>query len=95
MTSHTTERFRDVYAKLPDKVREQADKAYELFRQNPQHPSLRYKQVHATKLVYSARISSQYRALAVCEGNDVIWFWIGSHAEYDRLVANLSRQTSV
>jgi mRNA-degrading endonuclease RelE of RelBE toxin-antitoxin system len=87
--SHTTQRFRDAYDKLPDPIRQQADKAYQLFRQNPQHPSLRFKQVHPERAIYSVRISSQYRALAVADGDDIIWFWIGSHADYDRLLTAL------
>jgi hypothetical protein len=89
LTSHTTHRFRDANDKLPDSVRQQADKAYQLFRQNPQHPSLRFKQVHPEPPIYSARISSQYRALAVVDGDDLVWFWIGSHADYDKLLASL------
>jgi hypothetical protein len=30
-----------------------------------------------------------YRALGVREGETMVWFWIGSHAEYDRLVRGL------
>ena len=36
--------------------------------------------------VYSVRITLSYRALAIVEGDKVTWFWIGSHADYTRLI---------
>jgi hypothetical protein len=68
-------------------VRRQARVAYRLFRENPQHPSLHFRQVHPTRPIYSARISRSYRALGVREGATVVWFWIGSHDDYERLIA--------
>jgi len=47
---------------------------------------LRFKQVHANRPIFSVRISLAYRALGVRDGNDIVWFWIGSHAAYDRLL---------
>ena len=67
----------------------QARLAYQLFRQDPFHPSLRFKQVHASRPIFSARVGLAYRALAVREGDEVIWFWIGSHADYDDLLGRL------
>lgn len=61
--------------------------AYGLFRENPYHPSLRFRQVHPTRPIYSARISLGYRALGTRDGDDIVWFWIGSHADYDLLLA--------
>jgi len=60
-----------------------------MFRQDPFHPSLRFKQVHASRPIFAARVGLAYRALAVREGDEVIWFWIGSHAEYDHLLDRL------
>jgi hypothetical protein len=74
---------------LPPQVQAQARLAYQLFRQDPFHPSLRFKQVHASRPIYSARVGLAYRALAVRGGDDVIWFWIGSHADYDDLLGRL------
>jgi hypothetical protein len=53
---------------------------------DPAHPSLRFKLVHPTRPIYSVRIGLDYRALGLREGDTMVWFWIGSHAEYDRLV---------
>ena len=86
MTSHTTERFRRAYQQLPDHVRAQARKAYRQFMDNPRHHSLQFKQVHPSRPIYSARVALGYRALGTREGDAMIWFWIGSHAEYDHLL---------
>ena len=87
MKSHTTERFRKALASLPDHVQRRARKAYRLFRRDPNHPSLHFKQVHPTRPIYSARVSLGYRALGVVAADDIVWFWIGSHDEYERLIS--------
>jgi hypothetical protein len=84
--SRVSRSFLTAFAGLPVEVQEQARKAYRLFRKNPGHPSLRFKKVDTTDRVYSVRIGLGYRALGVLEGSTVIWFWVGSHAEYDRLL---------
>ncbi len=89
MTSQTTKRFRQCLARLPDDVRRQAGKAYELFIRNPRHPSLRFKRVHATQPIYSVRISIHHRAVGVLSGDDILWFWIGTHSDYESLLAEL------
>ena len=66
-----------------------AQKAYRLFRENPKHPSLQFKKVHDRDPVYSVRVTGAYRAVGLLEDDEVTWFWIGSHAEYDRLLKNL------
>jgi hypothetical protein len=52
----------------------------------PDHPGLRFKKIHAARPVFSVRIGLHYRALAVPQGEDSIWFWISSHADYDDLI---------
>jgi len=84
--SRTTRSFRTAFASLPDDIQARARRAYELFRQHPEHPSLRFKKVAQLENVYSVRIGLGYRALGVLEGSTVIWFWIGSHADYDRMI---------
>ena len=74
-------------AALPESVRRQAREAYLLFRQDPLHPSLRFKRVHSARPIYSARVTLDYRALGVREADTITWFWIGSHAEYDTLIS--------
>lgn len=87
MRSRTTAHFRKALAELPAEVQELAREAYRKFRQNPRHPSLRFKQVHATLPICSARVGLHYRAVGERQDDDtVVWFWIGSHAEYDQLL---------
>jgi hypothetical protein len=69
---------------LPADVRKQARQAYRLFIENPHHPSLRFKPIHQNRPIYSVRIGLNYRAIGVYEEDDVIWYWIGSHADYDK-----------
>ena len=83
MNHRTTERFWQNHEALPLPVRERADKAFELLRQNPQHPSLHFKSVGR---FWSARVDRQHRALAVQEADTCIWFWIGDHDAYARLL---------
>ena len=89
MKSHTTRRFREAYRALPQDVRRRARAAFHLWLQDPHHPSLRFKEIRKHKSVYSVRIGVDWRALGVVRGDAVIWFWIGSHADYDQVVAAL------
>lgn len=89
MKSQINDDFLKAYRKLPKTVREQARKAYRLFRDNPQHPSLNFKPVHPKQAIYSARVSRGYRTVGIRVEDTIIWFWIGSHADYDQLLAKL------
>ena len=89
MTSRTTKRFRAEFAALPREIQEQARRAYALWRSDPAHPSLQFKQVHANRAIFSARIGLHWRSVALRREDGFVWFWIGSHADYDRLLARL------
>jgi mRNA-degrading endonuclease RelE of RelBE toxin-antitoxin system len=84
MKSSTTASFRKRLRQLPPEVRKLAYKNFKLWAEDPQHPSLHFKKVGR---FWSARIGLDYRALAVVEGEESKWFWIGSHDEYERLIA--------
>jgi hypothetical protein len=71
------------YRTLPEEVRKVADEAFERLKRNPHHPSLHFKKVGRYR---SARVGSSYRALAIEAAGDLVWFWIGSHADYDKLL---------
>jgi hypothetical protein len=73
-------------------VQAHARSAYRLFRQDARRPSLRFKRVHPSRPVYSVRIGLGYRALGVREGDAIIWFWVGSHADYDQLLSSLGER---
>lgn len=89
MKSRTTAQFRKAFANLPEKIQQQTGEAYRQFKENPSHISLRFKKVHPQLPIYSARISKDYRAVGQLEGDTVIWFWVGSHADYDKLLSQL------
>jgi hypothetical protein len=75
-----------LFSGLPPEVQREAKNAYRLFRDNPSYPGLQFKKLEGHDNVYSARIGLNYRALAVMQDERVVWYWIGSHADYDRLV---------
>ena len=84
--SRTTRQFWRLFSRLPLDVQRDAKRAWRLFHDNPAHPGLQFKKLEGEENIYSARIGLGYRALAVMKGVRVIWYWIGSHADYDRLV---------
>jgi hypothetical protein len=79
----TTPRFWHSYRDLPDDVQRLADKSFELLKSDSRHPSLQFKKVGN---YWSARVGIGHRALAVEDGEDLIWVWIGAHDEYERLI---------
>ena len=89
MKSRATPRFWSAYRSLPQPIQDLARKAYGLFRENPAHPSLQFKKVADRGPVYAVRVTLDYRALGIFTGHEVVWFWIGSHADYDRLLRSL------
>ena len=89
MNSHLTQRFRNQLTALPEQVQRQAQEAYMRFQVDPWHASLRFKRIRGTKDIYSARIGTGYRAICQRDEGDVTWFWIGTHADYDRLLSQL------
>jgi hypothetical protein len=83
LTHHAAQEFWASYNALPASIREQADSAFELLKANPQHPSLHFKKVGR---FWSARVGLHYRAVGVDARDGIVWFWIGTHAEYDKLI---------
>jgi hypothetical protein len=77
------ERVRSCETVCSKPVRDLADKNYELLKSNPVHPSLHFKKVGKYRAV---RVGLQYREWTVEAGDDLLWFWIGSHSDYDKLV---------
>jgi hypothetical protein len=81
----TTERFWKCYGALPPSIQRSADRCYEQLKSDPQHASLHFKRVGK---YWSVRAGESHRALGVDHADGIIWFWIGPHAEYERLIAN-------
>lgn len=75
--------FWTLHRKLPKNTKNLADKTFELLKKNPDHPSLHLKQV---RKYWSVRVGIKYRALAIEVNEGLLWFWIGTHAQYDKRV---------
>ena len=89
MTSRTTKRFRKLLADLPPHVQKQAREAYIAWAQDPWQPKLQFKQIHATRPIFSARTGIDWRAVCIRTGDNALWYFIGSHADYDKLIKTL------
>ena len=72
MNSRTRPSFWRAYARLSEPHRQAARRAYALFAQNYEH-------------VWSVRINEQYRAIGERTGDTIIWVWIGTHNDFDKL----------
>ncbi|MGC2778789.1 MAG: hypothetical protein WA418_24480 [Bradyrhizobium sp.] len=83
MTHFASPKFWAAYELLPEAVRRLADQNFELLKRDPRHPSLQFRKVGR---FWSARVGLRYRALATEVDDGYLWFWIGSHADYDKLV---------
>ena len=83
MKSLTRPSFWRAYQSLDPRVRDAARKAYHLFTENPDHPSLRFKRLAGYENIWSVRINEQYRAVGERTGDSIVWVWIGSHNDFD------------
>ncbi|MFP4487519.1 MAG: hypothetical protein ACLFOC_11210 [Campylobacterales bacterium] len=89
MISHTTKNFRELYKKLPTDIQKRAKKQYKLFKVDSFHPSLNFKRVHSALPIFSARINISYRAVGTLQEDTIVWFWIGDHDDYEKLLKNM------
>lgn len=83
MKHWATPRFWECYRGLPKPIQQLADQCFAQLKVNPRHPSVHFKRVGRYS---SARVGLHYRALAVEADGGLVWFWIGSHGDYDKLV---------
>jgi len=84
--SVATRRFWDLFLALPADIQDLAAKNYRLWQRDPNHPSLRFRRLENSDNRFTIRIGDHYRALGTLSRNTITWVWIGTHAEYDRLV---------
>jgi hypothetical protein len=84
--SRTTKSFRLLYGNLNKTTKLDARKAYALFKIDPSHPGLQFKCVNKKAKVYSVRVNINFRALGTLDGDEIIWMWIGSHKDYEKLI---------
>ncbi len=87
MNHRTLPRFWQYYGQLPKEIRALADKNFDLLKSNPYHPSLHFKKVDDVRKLWSVRVGAQYRALGREKPDGIVWFWIGLHSEYSKLIA--------
>lgn len=83
MKHHVSSRFRALYEALPAEVRSLADRNFVLLKSNPRHPSLHFKRVGNH---WSVRVGARYRAIGTQVEDVILWIWIGTHREYDKIV---------
>jgi hypothetical protein len=85
MTHSASADFWHDYRSLSPDIRVRADKQFALLKDNPQHPSLQFKKIgdRGGQEIWSARVTLQYRALAIKLPDEYLWFWIGDHNVYE------------
>ena len=86
MKSRLTKQFHKRFARLPRDIQDQAKAAYRLFKENPYYPSLHFECIDRQESLWSVRIGLHYRAVGVWEGDTIIWYFIGSHEDYNHLL---------
>lgn len=90
MKSELTDEFIQSFADLPERVQKTARKNYKLWKENPAHPSLEFKKLNTKQPIYSVRAGIGWRAVGVMKNPEtIVWFWIGSHSNYDKLLKHL------
>lgn len=85
MISKARPSFWRAYEWLAPSVKVRARLAYQLFAENPDHPSLGFKKLQSNNNIWSVRINEQYRAVGVRSGDEIEWIWIGTHNDFDKL----------
>ena len=88
MRSVATRRFWELFRALPSEVQRLAVKNYSLWRRDPRHPSLRFRRLQGSEDRFTIRVGDHYRALGRLTGEKMIWAWIGTHSDYDRMAGS-------
>ena len=83
MNHHASPDLWSCYRALSRETQQLADKTFSRLKADPRHPSLHLKKVGR---YWSVRVGLHHRALAVEAADGLLWFWIGSHSEYDKLI---------
>lgn len=88
MISVGTRRFWNLFRALPADIRKLAEKNYQLWCEDQNHPSLHFRRLKGNEDRYTVRIGDHYRALGGRTSGTMVWVWIGTHSDYDRLVGS-------
>lgn len=86
MNSATVDDFWTLYRALPVHIRKQAQQAYQQFLRDPFYQGLHFEEVDKSRHLWSVRITRGYRVLGYREGDEITWFWIGPHREYEKMI---------
>jgi hypothetical protein len=89
MKSRTTAKFRKAFELLPSEVKQQAKQTFRKWKRNPRHPSLHFKQIHRALPVFAVRIGIHWRAVGIQSGEEMVWYWIGSHNDYGNVLSQM------
>lgn len=90
MKSELTPEFLERFRKLPDRIKQTARKNYRLWKQYTRHPGVEFKKLNTSMPIYSVRAGIGWRAVGIMKDSEtIVWFWIGSHREYEKLLKNL------
>jgi len=80
------ERFRKLFDALPKAIQDKANKQFQMLKTNHRHPSLHFKKIASEENLWSVRVDANYRALGVESKSGIVWRWIGTHSEFDKLL---------
>jgi hypothetical protein len=87
-----TKEFKEMFARLPEEIQGLANGAFEMFQENPAHNALRHHALgdnnrgkHRERS-FSVSITMQYRAVYTRDGDTNVWYWIGTHSDYDTFI---------
>jgi hypothetical protein len=89
VNSELTPEFVACFKRLPTRIKSQARKNYRIWKADHQHPGADFKRVGKKSPIYSVRVGIGWRALGLKQGQTMLWFWIGPHGEYDRLLKDM------
>jgi len=88
MKSVRTQKFKDMFERLPSHIQEIARRKFELFKVDATHPSLQRKLIQSSidwpYSHYEFRITRDYRAVCFVDQDTHVWIFIGSHTIFDK-----------
>ena len=85
MKHHASQKYWKYFYTLTEEIQELARKNFKLLKNNPRHHSLKFKKINK---FWSVRVGLGHRAVGIDtpDENGIIWFWIGDHDEYERII---------
>lgn len=89
MIGNTTPKFEELFAKLPTHAKKRTRWCLLIWMDDASHPSLFFKKPFKNKSFWSIRITKGYRAIGYLKGDQMFWFWIGDHDDYEKMISKL------